>query len=462
MRIYNFPYLIILLFPFAFAVGCTTNKPTVAKKPNILLILADDLGFNDLGFQGSEELLTPNLDALAANGVVFNNAYVTATVCSPSRAGILSGRYQQFFGHEANIPPKNLGMDTTQLTIANKLREEGYVTGINGKWHLGSSYNYQPNSRGFDHFWGFLGGHRDYFPTPYPEGHEKAIYTNRTYTPFKGEYFTDTQADTAISFIKQTGDQPFFLFLSLAAPHAPLQALAKDMALFPNSERPEYAAMVYAMDRAVGKVVNQLKEMGKLDNTLIVFLSDNGGSPVNNSSNKPLKGFKGNKFQGGFKVPFLVHWPAALEGGQRFDGMSSSLDLFPTFLSAAGNQSRKDINLDGTDLLPYLRGQKKGSPHEQLFFRKEIAAATINNNWKLIRLDGYGYVLYDLETDPYETNDLKESYPERFEQMKAQLAAWESKTITPWWNEKEVWQKVTYDIHKDLMNNESVKRLQPN
>jgi arylsulfatase A-like enzyme len=175
-----------------------------------------------------------------------------------------------------------------------------------------------------------------------------------------------------------------------------------------------------------------------------------------------LKGFKGNKFQGGFKVPFLVHWPAALEGGQRFDGMSSSLDLFPTFLSAAGNQSRKDINLDGTDLLPYLRGQKKGSPHEQLFFRKEIAAATINNNWKLIRLDGYGYVLYDLETDPYETNDLKESYPERFEQMKAQLAAWESKTITPRWNEKEVWQKVTFDIHKDLMNNESVKRLQPN
>lgn len=453
--------LLILVLSLISCGQANTQKANESQKPNILLILADDLGYNDLGFQGSEELKTPHLDQLATNGVVFERAYVTASVCSPSRAGLLTGRYQQFFGHEANIPPPDLGMDTTQLTIADKLREAGYKTGINGKWHLGSSYDYQPNSRGFDHFWGFLGGHRDYFARNYPEGHEKAIYTNRSYTPFTGEYLTDTQADSAIAFIQQAGKDPFFLFLSLAAPHAPLQALERDMALFPNSERPEYAAMVYALDRAVGKVIDHLKAQDKFENTLIVFLSDNGGSPVNDSNNKPLKGFKGNKFEGGLHVPFLIHWPAGLEGGRRFTGLTSSLDLFPTFLSAAGLSQPTDLSLDGADLLPYLRAQKQNEPHQQLYFRKEIAASIIDGYWKLIRLDNYGYVLYDLQKDPYERVDLKEQHPEQFTLMKEELKRWEAKTQVPWWNEKEVWQKVTYDIHEDLMNNRSVRRLQP-
>lgn len=440
--------------------ACSTPRQELPDQPNILLILADDLGYNDLGFQGSEDLLTPHIDALAENGIVFTDAHVTASVCSPSRAGIITGKYQQFFGHEANIPPPNLGTDTTIVTMADVLQEHGYRTGINGKWHIGYEYNYHPNSRGFDHFWGFLGGHRSYFPEDYPPENHKAIYTNRTHTPFNGKYLTDTQADEAVKFMGNS-DDPFFLFLSLAAPHAPMHALEEDMALFSDSDRPEYAAMVYAMDRAVGKVVQHLEQTGKLDNTLIVFLSDNGGSPVNDSNNAPLKGFKGNKFEGGLRVPFMVHWPSKIDGGRNFDGLTSSLDLFPTFLDAAGINEPSQLELDGTSLIPFLTDDHHSSPHEMLFFRKEMAAAVRDGKWKLIRLDDYGYVLYDLATDPYETKDLKNQEPERFETMKAALDEWESKTIAPLWNENPNWQEVTSDIHEDLMNNRPIRRISP-
>jgi len=442
--------------------GCTTEKENENQKPNILLILADDLGYNDLGFQGSEDLRTPNIDKLSKNGIIFNNAHVSASVCSPSRAGLLTGRYQQFFGHEANVPPPHTGMDTNQLTMADLLKSNGYSTSINGKWHLGVLPEYHPNNRGFDHFWGFLGGHRDYFPNDYPEGHPKAMYTNQEFTPFNGKYLTDAQGDSAVAFIDRTDENPFFMFLSFAAPHAPMHALEEDMALFPDTDRPEYAAMVWAMDRAVGKIVDKLEETGNFDNTLIVFLSDNGGSPVNDSDNSPLKGFKGNKFEGGLRVPFLVHWPNQFNGGHMFEGLSSSLDLFPTFLAAAGVQKPEDLLLDGVNLLPYLNEEVEGDPHDQLFFRKEMAAAVIDaEGSKLIRLDDYGYVLYDLENDPYETNDLFTQSPELAESMINALEQWETKTVIPWWSESNMWQQVTIDIHKDLMSNQPVRRISP-
>jgi len=454
-------FLLVFIITLVFGAACSATEEEQPSKPNILLILADDLGYNDLGFQGSTELKTPNLDNLAKNGVIFTNAYVTASVCSPSRAGLITGKYQQFFGHEANIPPPELGTDTTMITMADVLQENGYRTGINGKWHLGYNYNYHPNSRGFDHFWGFLGGHRSYFPEGYSPENYKAIYTNRNHTPFKGEYLTDTQADEAVSFIDEA-IEPFFLFLSLAAPHAPMHALKSDMALFSNSDRPEYAAMVYAMDRAIGKVVDHLDSIGELDNTLIVFLSDNGGSPENDSENAPLKGFKGNKFEGGLRVPFMVHWPEKIRGGQRFNGLSSSLDLFPTFLNAAGIEKPQDLALDGTSLIPFMVNEQDRSPHDQLFFRKETAAAVRDGKWKLIRLDDYGYVLYDLENDPYETDDLKNQYSAQFEKMKTALKNWEKNTVDPWWNENTRWQQVTIDIHEDLMRNQPIRRINPN
>ncbi len=452
----------LLLISAQLFIGCSDiDETTDQKKPNILLILTDDMGYNDAGFQGSEDILTPNLDKLASNGVIFSDAHVTATVCSPSRAGIVTGRYQQRFGHEANVPPAEYGTDTTQVFLSDLLLENGYRTSINGKWHLGFLPEYHPNSRGFEHFYGFLGGHRTYFAHEYPEGHPRAMMHNREHAPFTGDYLTDVQGDSAIAFIEQSGDDPFFVFLSFLAPHAPMEATEEDLAMFQGHDRPEYAAMMWAMDRAVGNVVQRLEELGELDNTLIFFFSDNGGSPANYSSNYPLKGFKGNKFEGGTRVPYFIHWGDRIEGGQVFDGLTSALDVFPTSLEAAGIEIPDNLNLDGVSLLPFINGSVEGSPHDRLFFRKLEGAAVRDKLWKLIRLDDYGYVLYNLENDPYETEDVKEVYPDKFNELRAALEEWEEELIEPWWQESEPWQQVTREIHKSLMRNEPIKRISP-
>ncbi len=432
-----------------------------ATRPNILIILTDDQGFEDAGFQGSPDILTPNLDTLARNGVIFTDAHVTATVCSPSRAGIMTGRYQQQFGHEPNVPPRHTGTDTTQVTIADVMVANGYRTSLNGKWHLGSTPAHHPNSRGFEHFFGILGGHRTYFADTYPATSPNAAYWNRTHVQFPGDYFTDAQGDSAIAYLKQVEGDPFFLFLSFIAPHAPMDAKPEDLELFKDHQRPEYAAMMWAMDRAVGNVVTHLKATGQFDNTLIIFLSDNGGSPVNDSSNLPLKGFKGNKFEGGHRVPFFVHWPARVEGGRRFDGLTSSLDLFPTTLAAAGITKPADLPLDGVNLLPFLDGTAQGDPHEQLFFRKEESAAVRMGDWKLIRVEGVGYAMYDLSSDPGEMTNLVDADSARFQTLKAALEQWETRLIEPWWEESRQWQDVTREIHESLMKNEPVKRVSP-
>ncbi len=419
------------------------------------------MGYADAGFQGSTEILTPNLDKLAENGVLFTDAHVTATVCSPSRAGIVTGRYQQKFGHEANVPPRNLGMDTSQVTLADVLLEYGYRTSINGKWHLGFLEKYHPNSRGFEHFYGFLGGHRTYFASDYPPGHPGALMYNMEHAPFPGDYLTTAQGDSAVAFINRVHEDPFFLFLSFLAPHAPMDATEEDLALFEDHSRPEYAAMMYAMDREVGKVVQTLKDLGQFENTLIFFLSDNGGSPVNDSNNYPLKGFKGNKFEGGHRVPYFIHWPNGIEGGKIFDGLTSSLDIFPTTLAAAGIEIPSGLSLDGVNLFPFMDGTQVGHPHDKLFFRKLEGAAMRYGHWKLIRLDDFGYVLYDLKNDPGETSNLVDTHPERFESMKADLEAWEETLVETWWEESAPWQRVTRDIHKSLMQNETPQRVSP-
>ncbi|MDX1639674.1 MAG: sulfatase-like hydrolase/transferase [Balneolaceae bacterium] len=439
--------------------GCTGNTDLGEEKPNILIIMADDAGYHDFGFQGSGEMETPNLDRLAKNGVEFTDAHVTASVCSPSRAGLLTGRYQQRFGHEANSPPTDMGMDTSEVSLADALKKQGYTTGIFGKWHLGSAPKYHPNRRGFDTFYGLLAGSRSYFPAGYDSTSSRAMRYNRHYVGFDEGYLTDVLGDSTSAFIERNSSNPFFAFLSFTAVHTPMHAKEEDLNRFEGHPRPKLSAMTWAMDRAVGNVVTSLERSGQLDNTLIFFLSDNGGPPFNNSSNEPLKGWKGLEFEGGHRVPFIVHWMGELEGGSRFDGLTSSMDIYATSLAAAGVEV--PTRLDGVNLHPYLKREKQGNPHQKLYWRKEGKAAMRDGKWKLIRLRDYGYRLYNLDQNIGETVHFSESNPTQFEQMKADLQAWERQMTEPWWHERKEWRTVTWDIHKALMENTTPEKLRP-
>jgi len=454
----NTSVMAALTLPLSGLINCSSRK----AKPNILLILSDDAGYNDFGFQGSKDMLTPRIDALAADGVIFKDAHVTATVCSPSRAGLLTGRYQQRFGHEANAPAHGQGMDTTETTIADVLKDRGWATAIFGKWHLGETEKYHPNKRGFEEFFGMLGGGRSYFFSEKQnlKAGGRQILHNKQPAGFRG-YYTDELAEKTCRFIDSNRNNPFFVFLSFTAVHTPMQAKEEHLAKFKNHARPVLAAMTWAMDEAVGKVVDKLQAIGQLENTLIIFTNDNGGAAFNTSSNKPLKGWKGNKFEGGQRVPFFLFWKNHIPGGKTFTGLTSTLDIFPTLLSCAGITRSPGKELDGVDLFPFIRGEKKGVPHELLFWRKEEEAAVRWNNWKLIRLKGYGFVLYDLKDNTKETRNLIEKYPRIFKKMKSFLESWEQELSEPDWHEGQDWREVTYDIHKALMENKVPEHIQP-
>ena len=277
------------------------SRSVSAKPPNILIFLADDLGWADLGFQGSSDIRTPNIDQLAARSIRFTDGHVTASVCSPSRAGLLTGRYQQRFGHEANTPPPDQGMDLNQETMADALKSHGYRTGLVGKWHLGNADRFYPTERGFDSFYGLREGSRSYFFNPDREdkpSSTKRIEKNGATVPFDG-YLTDVFGQQAIEFLEDDSEKPFFLYLSFTAPHGPMHATEEDLERFKNitdKKRRTYAAMIWAMDRAIGKVLDSLDESGRTENTIVWFLSDNGGATGNGSINRPLAGHKGIKF----------------------------------------------------------------------------------------------------------------------------------------------------------------------
>ncbi len=439
--------------------GCRNRSDS---PPNIILILADDAGYADFGFMGSD-MATPNIDRLAKSGVVFTDAHITATVCSPSRAGLITGRYQQRFGHEANIPPPDLGMDPSEKTIGDALKLAGYTTGIIGKWHLGTSDQFHPNNRGFDEFWGFLGGSRSYFFNENKEdreGQDKEILHNHTHVDFNG-YLTDEFSKQSIKFIEENRDRPFFLFLSYNAVHTPMHAKEADLEKFKEYPRAKLAAMTWAMDQGVGMVLDKLEKEKLKENTLVFFLSDNGGASNNQSSNLPLKGFKGNKFEGGHRTSFILSWPARVKGEQKYDGLTSSLDIFATSIAAAGLGNTPGKPLDGVNLIPHITGNEPTEPHRNLYWRKEKMAAVRDGDYKLIRLDGYGYRLYNLQDDLGETNDLSESQPGLMNELKASLESWESGLMTPLWAESDPWQRVTFEIHKALMENREVTIKSP-
>lgn len=423
---------------------CLTMAMQAQDKPNVIILLADDLGWADLGFQGSQDIRSPHIDKLAKNGIRFTDGHVSASVCSPSRAGLITGRYQQRFGHEANSPPQSEGMDIDQVTMADSLQELGYRTGLIGKWHLGNRGTYYPTRRGFDYFYGLRSGSRGYFFNSKKDdkaGNSKAIEENGEQVKFDG-YLTDVLGQKAIDFVNSKDDKPFFLYMSFTAPHGPMHATEEDKELFASIKEPKrrtYAAMIWAMDRAIGRLIDSLKASGKYENTLIWFLSDNGGATGNASINLPLAGHKGIKFEGGIRVPFVAHWPKRFKQARNFDPMVTSLDIMPTSLAAAGAKASKMKGLDGVNLLPFLEEKTNGVPHQHLYWHKLWFSAMRDGPWKLIYVKDYGYALYNLDNDLGESKNLIKSKTKRAEQMISQLNAWKSSLEKPRWEEAEVW-----------------------
>jgi arylsulfatase B len=489
---------------FVLALLCVLCGHSLAapRPPNILLILADDLGHAELGCQGAKDIPTPHLDSLARNGVRCTAGYVTASFCTPSRAGLLTGRNQTRFGHELNVVGRQnldpaIGLPLTEKTLADHLKARGYATGCIGKWHLGATEAFHPQRRGFDEFFGFLHEGHFFVPGPPWTGVTTWLRTNalppgsgprltqgdvifsthlRTTEPryddhnplLRGtqpvterDYLTDALARESVAFIGRHRAEPFFLYLAFNAPHSPMQAPPKYLDRFahiPDIHRRLFAAMVSAMDDAVGVVLKKLREEKLEEQTLIVFLSDNGGPTAElTSSNAPFSGGKGSFLEGGLRVPFIVQWKGQLPAGKTFAHPVSALDLAPTFLAAAGSSRREEApsnskpqtqnpkqnqslltsaatgRLEGLNLLPLLRAENPAPPARPLFWRMGRQAAARDGDWKLLRTGEQPWQLFNLATDPTEQTNLAAEKPAVVEQLAAAWVKWNQQNIPPLW-----------------------------
>jgi arylsulfatase A-like enzyme len=416
-------------------------------KPNIVVLLADDMGYADAGFQGCKDIPTPNLDALAKSGVRCANGYVSGPYCSPTRAGLLTGRYQTRFGHEFNPGAgegQGQGLPLTETTIADRLKAAGYDTGLVGKWHLGANAKHVPQKRGFDEYYGFLGGAHPYFP-----GMGAPIYRG-TEVAMEKEYLTDAFGREALGFIDRHKEKPFFLYLAFNAVHTPMHATDERLKMFAEVKddmRRTYDAMVLAMDQAVGKVIEKLRSAGLEENTLIFFFSDNGGptmkgTTINASRNDPLRGSKRTTLEGGVRVPFVVSWKGRLPAGKVYEPPVIQIDILPTALAAAGVAVQPEWKLEGVNLLPYLEGKNTGIPHEALYWRFGAQMAIRKGDWKLVRYDtvadglGKGVTearLYNLKDDLGEKTDLASKEPERMRELQAAWDRWNESNVKPLW-----------------------------
>ncbi len=439
----------IALLTATCAAGPSAEGLTKHDRPNVVLIVADDLGYADVGFHGCRDIQTPHLDHLAATGTVCSQGYVSSAVCSPSRAGLLTGRNQVTFGYDNNLShtrgfdPEFAGLPVDQKTMADHLAAAGYRTGIIGKWHLGGLPQFHPTRRGFDEFWGFTGGGHQYFPTPPGSGYQAPIECNFK-RPQPITYLTDDIGDEAVGFIKRNREQPFFLYVAFNAPHTPMQATEADLEIYSgiaDQKRRTYAAMVHRLDVNVGNIQNALRNAGVARKTITVFVSDNGGPLRTNASrNEPLRGQKGILTEGGMRVPFVIHDPVRLPKSQRYDHPVSSLDLLPTFLAAAEAQPvDKSPKFDGVDLWPYLTGQNAGPPHDTLRWRFTISAAIRQGPWKLIRLPDRLPMLFNLDQDVSESNDVALGNIERTRRMLSDLGTWDVQLPPPLFLEGKVW-----------------------
>lgn len=418
-------------------------------KPNFIIILADDLGYGDLGITGSKQIKTPHIDQLAKSGIRFTQGYVSSAVCSPSRAGLLTGKHQVEFGYDNNLAANQKGFDPTyaglpvdQPTIARRLKPLGYTTGLIGKWHLGYQPQFHPLKRGFDQHWGYIAGGHDYFTSePDGKGYLAPIQSNYK-TPQPISYLTDDKGDECVDFIKRNKQAPFFLFASFNAPHTPMQALEEDLLLYSHIEdenRRTYAAMVHRLDVNVGKIMQSLEDEGLSKNTIVVFLSDNGGpTDVNASINAPFNGQKGILLEGGIRVPLIINWPGQLTAGKVYEKAVSALDLAPTFFTLAGGKMEANV-FTGVNLMPYLTNKIRDVPHDALLWRFTISAAIVQGDWKLVRIPDRLPMLYHLPTDESEQKDVSLQNLEKTRALLQILGNWDVNLPHPLFLEGAQW-----------------------
>lgn len=432
---------LLLILGAAFSPMLGAAEPA---KPNILIIIGDDLGIGDIGFSGGKDFPTPNIDRLAREGTSFTSAYLTAPVCSPSRAGYLAGRYQQRFGHEFNPAVGNVeqtGLPLSEKLLPARLREAGYRTALIGKWHLGTAPEFQPIARGFDESpLGFLGGARDYQGET--RGPARTLLKDGKPTAAKG-YLTDQFGDEGVAFIdrQKAGKQPWFLWMAFNASHTPMDTTPEYLARVPAAvpaARRKIAAMTIALDDNVGKLLKALEATGQAEKTMVVFTSDNGGAPAANASNLHLRGFKGNTFEGGIRTAMAIRWPGVAKPGSTLAAPTNTLDISATALAAATGAVPKDY--DGRDLAPALAGKADLDPARPLFWRMGNNWAVRSGDWKLVGgKEGRGpnapshTLLVNLKADPSEKTDLSAKNPEKRRELEAIYKAWEKTLAKPLW-----------------------------
>jgi len=414
----------------------------LAARPNILIIVGDDMGYADIGVHGCKDIPTPHLDSLAKNGVRCTSGYVSGPYCSPTRAGLMTGRYQQRFGHEFNPGPvagDEVGLPTTETTLADRLKAAGYKTGMVGKWHLGYTEKYHPVNRGFQEFYGFLGGARSYFPLGNNPPVGGKMYRNLEVLPENEEYTTDAFTREALAYIDRHLKDEWFLYLTYNAVHGPMHATEKYLDRFKNVEdenRRTYCAMMSAMDDGIGAILKKLDETKLSENTLVFFVSDNGGPPVNSSNNGVLRGNKAQTWEGGIRVPYLVQWKGRIPAGKTYDNPVIQLDFAPTALAAAGVEP-KDAKFDGVNLLPHLEGKLTTPPHESLYWRFGDQMAIRHGNLKLVQGRGSDKrMLFDLAADIGEQKDLADQRPEVVKDLAARYDAWNATLEAPRWGQQ--------------------------
>ncbi len=440
-----------LMKPFLFTVTVLLWSPltaaenaTSAAKPNILVIVSDDQGYADLGFQGSKDIPTPHLDGLAKSGLRCTSGYVSHPFCSPTRAGLLTGRYQQRFGHENN-PYFNQqdhaeGLPVTEKLLPEFLRGAGYATGWVGKWHLGAAPEFSPLKRGFAETFGFIGGGHHYLNWEVKPALEYNVPVERNGQPVEvREHLTGALGREAAAFINRHQSDPWFLYLAFNAPHTPHQPTPERLARFASIADPKrraYAAQVSLLDDAVGETLAALRTSGQDQRTLVFFFSDNGG-PIgqsgNGSVNLPLNGGKGMLYEGGVRVPFVVSWPGRIPAGRDYPLPVSSLDVFPTALTLAGVPLPTERPTDGVNLLPFLTGENTKAPHEKLFWRSGGGQqlAVRDQDLKLVRRRGQPDELYNFADDLAESANLFGKRPGDVQKLTAEMEAWNQTLIPP-------------------------------